>query len=228
MTEPNYLTRLEINPRRRAARKYMTSPQVMHAAVESSFPAATAGQRRLWRIDKVGEATWLYIVSSGKPDLTHIVEDIGRPTLDSWETKEYDPFLDQLAPGQTWAFRLTANPVRSGRPKAGAETQRYGHLTVSQQEAWLLGRLGRFGLEALDTKKPEGDLFSAQILVVGRETVRFGKKSSENRRHQVTIARTSFEGLAKVVDADKLRSVLLGGVGHAKAYGCGLMTLRKP
>ena len=105
MDGPHYLTRMEINPRRRAARRYLGSPQVMHAAVEAAFPASSAGERRLWRIDRVGEGVWLYLTSASRPDLTHVVEEIGRPATQGWETKDYVPFLDRLAAGQVWAFR---------------------------------------------------------------------------------------------------------------------------
>ena len=223
----SYLTRMEINPRRRAARRYLGSPQVMHAAVEAAFPASTAGDRRLWRIDRRGEAVWLYVVSSTRPDLTHVVEDIGRPTTSGWETKEYQPFLNRLADGQVWGFRLTANPTHSGRRSVGsADTQRFGHLTASQQEKWLTDRLDGWGARAR-VQDVEAPAESLTFAVVGREVAQFSHGRSGGSRSRVTLTRTSYEGVLEVVDSDKLRAALVAGMGHAKAYGCGLMTLAR-
>jgi len=227
MAETRYLTRMEINPRRRAARRYLGSPQVMHAAVESAFPAATAGERRLWRVDTAGEAVWLYIVSATRPDLTHIVEDIGRPTTTSWETKDYQPFLERLEEGQVWGFRLTANPTHSGRRGPDApDTQRFGHLTVSHQEQWLTERMTGWGARAVVASPGEGEALSS-FSVMGREIVQFSHQRG-GARSRVTLTRTSYEGLLEVESAEKLRSALVNGMGHAKAYGCGLMTLARP
>ena len=41
----------------------------------------------------------------------------------------------------------------------------------------------------------------------------------------VTISKVTYEGLLEVRQADALRSVLTDGIGRAKAYGCGLLTL---
>lgn len=229
MAEARYLTRMEINPRRREARRYLGSPQVMHAAVEAAFSAQEAGERRLWRIDRVGEAVWLYIVSSNRPDLTHIVEAIGRPSTSGWETKDYRPFLDRLANGQVWGFRLTANPTHSGRRRQDSpDTQRFGHLTVAQQERWLATRLGGWGARpvAQMSEDATGGV-TASFSVVGREVVQF-THGHEAKRLRVTLTRTSYEGLLEITEAEKLRGALVGGMGHAKAYGCGLMTLAQP
>ena len=77
-----YLTKCEINPARRDARKLLGSPQAMHAAVMAAFPRAVTAEegRALWRLDEVRAGTYLYVVSPWKPDLTHVVEQAGWPT----------------------------------------------------------------------------------------------------------------------------------------------------
>src|SRR5690242_13009724 len=146
-----YLTRFPVNPARRGTRKLLSSPQAMHAAVRAAFAEPEdyerPGSRTLWRLDTPATATaHLYLVSPGRPDLTHMVEQAGWPTTSAWDTREYDPLLATLRPGQRWAFRLTANPVRSGRKTADSkETQRFGHLREGEQEQWLISRAARSG-----------------------------------------------------------------------------------
>jgi CRISPR system Cascade subunit CasE len=171
---------------------------------------------------------YLYLVSPSRPDLTHLDEQIGRPTLNGWETKDYAPFLKKLDAGQVWAFRLTANPVHDGRKKPGAETQRYGHLTSEQQREWLISRMPRWGVQAVEIPEGGGDTAEARVDVVGRENLRFAHRRAGTNAGTIVLNRVSYEGLLRIDDADVLRAYLTSGMGHAKAYGCGLMTLAQP
>lgn len=217
-----HLTRFEINAARRGARRLLSSPQNVHAAVLSAFPPGAAepseAGRVLWRVDAVGAATHLYLVSPGKPDLTHLVEDAGWPSTQGWVTKDYETLLERLAEGDRWAFRLRANPTRSGRKTSESPaTQRFGHLTVDQQLAWLTARADAAGFEI-----PVGQLDQLQAAVVHREVVRFDRRGA-----QVTLAMATYEGALVVRDPVALRRTLTHGLGPAKGYGCGLLTLAR-
>ena len=113
-----HLTRFEIDPVRRGARHLLASPHRLHAAVLAAFPESSEEEsegRGLWRLDEGRHDVVLYIVSLGKPDLTHLVETVGRPIY-GWRTRCYLPFLDRLTTGERWAFRLRASPVHNARP----------------------------------------------------------------------------------------------------------------
>ncbi|MDK3256659.1 type I-E CRISPR-associated protein Cas6/Cse3/CasE [Blastococcus capsensis] len=216
-----YLSRVELNPQRRAGRGLLGSPQAMHAAVLSAFPGALADrtdQRVLWRLDPVPGAVHLYVVSPEQPDFTHIVEQAGWPTLQTWQSREYDPFLDRLAAGQSWAFRLTANPTRARPAAEGRRSQRFGHVTVAQQQRWLVQRCTTAGFDVLAASEM-GDPADG-VVVRERGTTRFRRGDG-----QVTLTTASFEGMLTVTDAGALRATLTGGLGPGKAYGCGLLTL---
>jgi CRISPR system Cascade subunit CasE len=217
-----HLTRFEINTARRGAKKLLSSPQNVHAAVLSAFPAGTAAPsesgRVLWRVDSSGQGSWLFLVSPAKPDLTHLVEDVGWPSTEGWTTKDYDTLLDRLEPGQRWAFRLRANPVRSGRKtEDSTTTQRFGHLTSAQQLGWLTARTAGAGFEI-----PTGGLDQPEAAVVHREVLRFDRRGA-----QVTLSTATYEGALVVIDPVALRHTLTHGLGPAKGYGCGLLTLAR-
>ena len=140
-----YLTRFRINTARVGARRLLSSPLGRHAAVMSSFPepppAPDGGPRVLWRVDHNSAAeVLLYITGPARPDLTHLVEQAGWPAAapDGWMTYDYEKFLGGLATGDSWAFRLTANPVHSVRNKDGAPTKRTAHRTPAHQTRWLV------------------------------------------------------------------------------------------
>lgn len=216
-----FLTRFRINTARRGARKLLASPQAMHAAVLSSFasPAASNGARTLWRLDESGHDRLLYLVSPTEPDLTHLVEQAGWPTTETWQTRDYAGFLAKLRAGQRWAFRLTANPVRNGRLPHGKDTQRVGHVTVEQQRQWLLARADAAGFKVVSA----GADAEADLTVHRRQTYTFRRDGA-----RVTLRVATYDGQLEVTDADALRTVLKAGLGHAKAYGCGLLTLARP
>ena len=60
------------------------------------------------------------------------------------------------------------------------------------------------------------------LAVVGRAVRRFPRNGST-----VTLATATFEGHLEVTDVAALRHALNHGVGRAKAYGCGLLTLAR-
>lgn len=220
-----FLSRIQINPARRGARALLGSPQKMHAAVLASFQEDGAERGRvLWRVDRENHKVWLYVVSRPQPDFAHIIEQCGwHTTQASWDVRPYGNLLDRLTLGQQWAFRLTANPTRTTRAagplrlSAAVELtgtpKRYGHVTVDQQLDWLLSRAPGWGINV----GPDG---SADVVVHDRRTERFNRAGNT-----VTIAKATFDGRLTVTDVDLLRAALVDGVGPAKAYGCGLLTL---
>lgn len=225
-----YLTRFRVNTARVGARWLLSSPQRMHAAVMSSFaeipPPAGQGPRVLWRIDHDSRAaTYLYIVSPAKPDLTHLVEQAGWPETGRWETFDYGPFLDRLAVGQRWAFRLTANPVHTARRTDDEPTKITAHVGVRHQMGWLLRRQEKAGFRVLE-KAPERQLIPErdrhELIVHNRRELVFGKAGQSK---PVTLVSVTFDGRLEVTDPAALRRTLTHGLGKAKGYGCGLMTL---
>ncbi|MGW5739646.1 type I-E CRISPR-associated protein Cas6/Cse3/CasE [Streptomyces sp. NPDC055261] len=44
-------------------------------------------------------------------------------------------------------------------------------------------------------------------------------------KQRIQLARTQFDGTARVLDTDLLREKIAAGIGRGKAYGCGLLTL---
>jgi CRISPR system Cascade subunit CasE len=245
-----YLSRIAINNRLRKTKQALAFPQMMHAAVLGSFPPcaygvsddpfagdvhdsvdehgpetelnsaktldSSADGRVLWRTDTVGEQTWLYVLSAARPDFAHIVEQFGWPGADQgWDTKDYEPFLSHLGAGQRWRFRLHANPVYT------TDGKRYAHVTAEQQKQWLSTRAERNGFSFYKIITAEGGVDAMQI--IHRNILKFRKRPSD--KTYVTLSVATYEGELIVDDAELLRRALSCGIGKAKAYGCGLLTL---
>lgn len=219
-----FLTQMHLNPARRGTRQLLSSPQRMHAAVMAAFPpdlepstGTGMGEGRvLWRIDRNQHAIALYISSPAQPDLTHLVEQAGWPaSATNWRTTPTDAFQARLETDQEWVFRLTANPVHTVRGADGARGKRLAHVTIEQQEQWLHSRAEARGFKVISAA------------ISRRETVTFTRRTDGQGR-KVTLAVATYDGLLRVTDPDQLRATLASGIGRAKGYGCGLMTLAPP
>lgn len=218
-----YLSRMALNPQRRQTRRFLADPQAMHAAVMGAFPpgadadqAARGDGRILWRVDAEGRELLLWVVSPERPSFEAIREQAGWSAQPTDVTRSYDGLLDRLAAGQSYAFRLTANPVHTVTDENG-QKRRLGHVTVAQQERWLLERCGGMGIAIRPSSVGDGAL---DLVVRDRRTVTFRRGNGT-----VTLRRATYDGTCTVQGPDLLRDALTNGVGRAKGYGCGLMTL---
>lgn len=246
-----YLSRIWLNPWRKQTRRFIRDPQALHAAVLAGLPMQPVDDRILWRLDGSNEPVLadrshtppsgaeanghrltLWVVTQSAPSWEHLVEQAGWPSAVDGEpqvaTRPYDPLLERLKVGDRFAFRLTANPTRSVRPPAGdgaarMRGKRVAHVTAQQQLDWLIAKVEHLGFEIppTDVPAPPGDA-AWDVKISNRQTRRFTKG---NRSNRVTLSTATFDGHLVVRDAAKLRDALTAGVGPAKAYGCGLLTL---
>ncbi|MFD5868544.1 type I-E CRISPR-associated protein Cas6/Cse3/CasE [Corynebacterium sp. NPDC060344] len=209
-------TRIYLNPRKRGGRKLLTNPEAMHAAVRAAFPPDidTGDSRVLWRADSQGDEHVLYIVGPETPDAVHIIEQAGWDTRPP-QTADYARLQGSLVKGQKWAFELLANPVSSKAGERGTRGKVVAHVTAEHQLEWLNQRAESAGFRLLD-----------DVRVVGRERLSFNKGSGSKPR-RVSISTARFSGTLEVTDVDALRSTLNLGIGRARAYGCGLLTLAR-
>jgi len=238
-----YLSRIRLNPQRAQARRFLSDPQVLHAAVLAGIPRQPVSERVLWRLDADEPLRpHLLVLTASAPSWEHLVEQAGWPSADDPEdpqvlVRPYETLLDRLQAGQRYVFRLRANPVTATKdPKRltaaqrnklengeATRSRRVAHRTVEHQMGWLLERTARLGFsipaasstEAMQEAVPD-------VRIIDRSRLQFSKRGSKGR---ITIQTVTFEGHLVIEDVERFREVLTDGVGRAKAYGCGLLTL---
>lgn len=223
-----FISRMPLNVERAQTMRLISSPYRIHAAVEHAFaPGANRfapDGRILWRVDASvhdKDVLWLYVVSPDRPDFSHLCEQVGWPTTTRWECKDYSPVISSIQEGQVWQFRLKANPSRRAardrglRPNAAIVGKTMGHVTVGQQIDWLVDRAACNGFEVL-----QGESATPLVNVSHRKIERFARGGET-----VTLSTARFDGLLRVTDKDAFKQVLCRGLGRAKGFGCGLMTI---
>lgn len=223
-----YISRIALNDARYETKKLLASPYQLHAAIEHSFPPSlermNSEGRILWRVDVRNDesnSVSLFVVSPEKPDFTHIVEQAGWPLYQEWETKDYEQLLSRLAAGQVWQFRLRANPARKVLVDKGLIKQKesvvgkiQGHVTVAQQQDWLMNKADHNGFQVVMND-------SGPMLVVSQRK----KQQFKRGTNTVSLATVLFDGVLEVTDVKLFKQALCSGIGRAKGFGCGLLTI---
>lgn len=209
-----YLSRMYLNKSRRATREYLANPEKLHAAIENTYQTDPGQPRRtLWRIDESENSIALYLVTPIAPSFEGLQESAGWSQQMTWDSRDYSILLDRLMKGQQYSFKLTANPSRIVTDDKGKK-KRKAEVGPKNQLNWLLTRADDMGVKFVELDE------GSACRVVGTKRLDFRKKN-----HRVTVVTATFTGVLEVTDPEKLRAILRNGIGRAKAYGCGLLTL---
>ncbi|OAR21863.1 type I-E CRISPR-associated protein Cas6/Cse3/CasE [Streptomyces sp. ERV7] len=250
-----YLSKIALNPRRRQAVSLLSSPHRLHAAILAGLAVQPVTERILWRMEtNAPHRAEILVLTESRPSWQHLIDEAGWPGADGGHPRiaDYTPLLERLALGREFTFRLTANPVQSvphpakpseqqnARLKAHTEQPdsarrprgfRVAHRTAAQQLDWLLTRAERHGFTIPPTPTPTpapGLTADAThtpgpaVTITSRDILRFHKHRNGPR---ITLSTATFEGRLRVTDPTALRVALLQGIGPAKGYGQGLLTL---
>lgn len=148
---------------------------------------------------------YLLIVSSEKPN----VQKLNRYGVEgSAMVKDYQPFLKRLANNELMMFRVVANPTYRKNGKV------YPHITINQQKNWLIQRAEKAGFLIVTDKSnnPRFDIVKRDWPIL-------------YHKRRVRLSRVTFEGMLKIINVEKFRSVLINGIGREKAYGMGMLTV---
>ncbi|MEV0810315.1 type I-E CRISPR-associated protein Cas6/Cse3/CasE [Micromonospora sp. NPDC050200] len=237
-----YLSRIHLNPLRPQAQRMLRNPQMLHAAVLGGLSRQPVTERVLWRLETPHQHQLAVLVlTQSKPSWEHLVEQAGWPSADEPQAmvRSYEPLLDQIQRGRTFAYRLKANPTSATKkPTRPSEAQarhlagerprgvRVAHRTLSDQLDWLVERLGRAGC-TVPTDIVNGNEVPA-VRATDRHRLRFHKTGRRTDTPAVNLESVTFDGLVQIEDPKLVRQALLDGVGSGKAYGFGLLTLAPP
>ena len=196
-----FLSKLTLNRQSGQVVQDLGSIYEMHRTLMRAF--GTPAGRVLFRLELAREedrAPVVLVQSEQKPDwgfaLASNYAEVQGPKL----------IKLKLEPGRRLRFRLRANP------SVKRDGKRVGLLTPQQQEDWLRRKGAASGFEVLSVA-----------------ITRSGKQLSARRPRAggvvFTHAFAEFEGILRVTDAALLTATLQAGVGAAKGFGFGLLSL---
>ncbi|MCX5199256.1 type I-E CRISPR-associated protein Cas6/Cse3/CasE [Streptomyces sp. NBC_00249] len=223
---------LTLDARHPYAAKSLVDAQEMHRTVMSGFrgwvadgdPEARSqmGVLSTWSVDLKAAALVLVVQSRVPGDWSRIPRAAltGRPHVLTVDRT--------FKAGEVLGFRTVVNPTRSrpsGKPVSEkARGTRVAHTSPEHVKKWFLRRL-----------QDEGEPVTAEdgVVRIGAwaEPDTLGIRmlptvSSTDRHKALRIGRAEIRGDLVVTDPEALLSALAGGLGHARAYSCGLLLTR--
>ncbi|MGJ7908239.1 type I-E CRISPR-associated protein Cas6/Cse3/CasE [Actinopolyspora sp. H202] len=107
-------------------------------------------------------------------------------------------------------------------PGASSGTSAIEHSSVAASADSTDATGGAVTAEAARVGTADVSEFAGDVRITARERHSFAKKRGSK---PVVLHTATFEGRLRVTSVELLRRALLHGVGPAKAYGCGLLTL---
>jgi CRISPR system Cascade subunit CasE len=227
---------------RQAAHELAQSSYAEHQWLWKFFPSS-ADQTRdfIFRRHELEQIPRFYVVSKRPPTAFS----------EAWQvqSRNYDP---QLQEGQRLSFQLRANPVITRKNDAG-KSQRHDVVMQAKKQlltehglskeakwadwndesnkpflyelvqqccaVWLDGVAKRNGFEIALTDEEEPQ---RKLQVDAYEQNKAGKHD-----HNIRFSAVDFSGELLVTNPELFHLALCNGLGHAKAFGCGLLLVRK-
>ncbi|NPU83378.1 MAG: type I-E CRISPR-associated protein Cas6/Cse3/CasE [Syntrophaceae bacterium] len=187
------------------------NPYEIHRALWRLFPEDADAQRDfLFRVEHSGQQSAEVLLQSIREPLPSPSKEVRLVAC-----KEY-PLL--LRAGQRLRFLLVANPVKTiadehGRLKGDGQEKkcRVPLLRDEDRQTWLTRKLNGFAV--------------VEIAEVEKRPVLNFHKIREKRIGK--IQPVVFQGILQVLNQDEFRNQIIKGIGPAKAFGCGLLSLAR-
>ena len=190
--------------------KACRNPYEIHRALWRMFSEdLNAGRNFLFRVEKSGRRQAELLMQSMRQPVSQ------SPDASLLATRDY-PL--KLIEGQRVRFLLIANPVKTindekGRKNAKGEVKkcRVPLIVESEQRLWMERKLD----------------VSARLeaLIIANRLPLYFRKSEANMAGK--IQPVSFQGILQITKPTILKEMIINGIGPAKSFGCGLLSLAR-
>lgn len=162
-----------------------------------------------------------YVLSSREPEAVS--------GLLECESKHFDP---QLASGDRLIFKLRANPTVARKKEGGKHSRRHDVLMDAKWQCRQQGRDTPWEVkEAMDASAERWLENRSEELGFSLDTKPqlSGYRQHQWRRKQgqIRFSSVDYEGVLTVTDPERMRTALFSGVGRSRAFGCGMVMVRR-
>jgi len=187
----------------------LSNPYQLHRTIMKGFPdnlkESNTPNRILYRVNFKSSSAdpTVLIQSSICPDWTPLIstsEFLSRdPLFKQFEYPKFNKF-------SIYRFRLYGNPSKK------VEGKRVGMYKTEDHIKWLKRKAEIGGFKVL------------RVSIIKNELI---KAKAHKNSKPISILGVQFEGMLQVINPEKFENTLKSGIGSAKAFGCGLLSLAK-
>jgi CRISPR system Cascade subunit CasE len=228
-----YLSRLILNPRDRRVWRDLSDIQLLHRRILSAFPKAVAPRTAreefaiLYRLEvpPIAPVTQVLVQSEVVPDWMVLPSGYleNGVLAENPMVKDISRILMTIREGQVFHFRLLANVTRKIDTKSAPDgSKKNGRRVPLRREADQYKWLERKGIECGFSLMRTEELTVPDVRAIRWPLLGRGSKRSGQA---VTIEGILFEGRLRVDDPSRFIAAIKRGIGPAKAYGYGMLSL---
>lgn len=213
-----YLSRIMLSFQSRSVRGLASDVYELHRFVMKGFPESLPeGERVLFRLEPLTQdgILTLLVQSQTEPDWSPLLEmpDALLPSDEfaGWENPAVKPLQVSLEEGQLLRFRMRVNPTVKKKQPGRKQGKRCPLLREEEQQAWLQRKAasGGFVVRAAHIQNP----------------MRLSGIKNGNRNIQLHTV--LIDGVLEVSAPDSFQETLASGLGSAKGFGCGMLSITR-
>lgn len=201
-----YLTKIELRPDERTTQYALANCQQMHRHVTGLFGTDRKSAEILYRLRQERGRNAVYLYSACPVDPSRLL-----PGMTLTGSRDLTDWVSALTVGQLWQFDLLAAPMKKVSAEGKKNSQRRILRTEEERLQWLARKAEQSGFRILSVRELE------YVRQSGR---RAGSQAMYLDAYHYT-------GSLEIVDADDFRRALAQGIGSGRAYGLGMLLLRR-
>ena len=198
-----YLIKIEMD--RRNTRHLLADCQQMHRFVTSLFGTDRQSSQILYRTNPLRDRLCIYLYAQGPAEQVPEYCDVQQRDVTAW--------LEGMDEGQLWSFDLIAAPTK----KVGAEGRKNSCRRIlrdpAERQEWLVRKAEQSGFALLHAEELE------QIHISGSHRQDSGGMMYHDAYH--------YRGTLQITDAAVFRRTMQSGIGSGRAYGFGMLMVKR-
>ena len=202
-----YLTKISLQPQLPHIRRALADCQQMHRQVSGLFVVDRKNGGILYRLRTEQGGYALYLYSAIPVDRSRLLPGMrldGERDLTDW--------LDDMTSGQVWGFDLLAIPAKKVFEEGRKNSQRRILRTEEERITWLARKGDQYGFRLLNAREQES-------------LRKFGRHAQPGGT--MYLDAYHYNGVLQIQEEIAFRTALTGGIGAGKAYGMGMLLLRR-
>ena len=199
-TSTPMLSRLSFDPFHPDGRRAISTPDRMHKATCALVDSKREDANLLWRLEHDQNAEQVVLMQTTTPMSYNGEGPPGHVTIEG--PRSMGRHLDLIAEGSRIRYTIDVNAV--WQPDGGTKLKSVPRSKIPE---WWIKKAARVGLSA------------------DRGTIRYSTDNRQGPKGRLLFV-ARIDGTGTVSDPNQLRTAITLGIGKAKAFGCGLLTIQ--
>ena len=196
------MSRISMNVHHPSARQALRDRDDMHKNLSQAI-----GKRFIYRVYETRNKVEIITISDDTPDRT----ELSKRGYCLESTRDMSNLKTLYREGSVFAFDLLAAPARRIKNNNNKNDRRIFLKSPEERRNWLVWQGKKYGFEVLS----EVEAAEKHSFMVGRNSGEFW------------FTGVKFEGILKITDASLFWKAWETGIGPEKAYGMGLLVIKR-